>query len=1012
MRRLALLAGALAAACSDDPRPRPDDQAAERALITGVPARETWSLPGLGGEAHVLRTEGNVPHVYARDRRDLALVQGFVMARDRYLMIALAARLGRGTLGELFGDAALAFDVEARQSGMAFVADRILEGLTPELEEIVDAFAAGINAYVARVQAGELRLPVELDFAGPLLGKDDGRELVTPVTRRDVGGMLAVVLYQSGYETGDVDRAAAAQALPGLFEGAALGALREAGARADLWERIEPIYPIASAGAGFGLDTGPGAVPPMPAGAVAERPVPALLFQRLGARLARQRARLKRDPEVGFGSNAWAVAGSATTDGASLLAGDGHLSLAVPTTLYQIGVDTRVFGGGDTHQLGLLIPGMPIVGLGTNGRVAWSQTQVMGDITDWYREELRLDAAGLPEASRFRGEWRPLERVDDVYVVAEVPALGSAGRTETWPRWTTFDGRWIREVEGRTVTATEPARPGEAVVNLQGTLVVPGDVDGDGVVTAISFDYTGLDATGFLRTLDALGHAADVHAFRQASRGLVASSLNFVASDALGNVYYSSYQAVPCRRALPRNADGSWAAGADPGRLLDGTVHGGFRVPFQDGAVDERDPDPSACVVPFEATPAALSPDRGYVATANNDPGGASFDGALWNDPWYVGGTWDVGWRIETIASELARVIAAGQADVAAMTALQKNVRSAVGRRFAPYLVEAIAAARAASGGPLRALYQADAAAFDEVADRLRAWGDAGYQARSGVETFYAAPTAQDRTDAVATTLFNAWIGRFVRGVFDDEGLPHVWHPGSADGKLRALLRFLERRDGVTAEAQASFNADTGESAFFDVLGTPAVETSREVMLRALADALAYLRAAPARPGEGGYGTPDMSRWLWGLRHYVRFESLFTEMLGADSQLGSVTDQFAITTDVVPLASSLAPGDPRADLKWFPRDGDQESVDAASPGLDGERFSYGSGPVMRMVFSLKGDQVGGRIILPGGQSGESDSPHFADQVRLWLANDYFPVRFSVPDVVAGATAREHYLPAP
>jgi acyl-homoserine lactone acylase PvdQ len=108
-----------------------------------------------------------------------------------------------------------------------------------------------------------------------------------------------------------------------------------------------------------------------------------------------------------FGSNSWAGAGAKTPDGATLLAGDGHLQIDIPSIFYQIGLDTSVLGGGDIHQVGLTIPGFPVLAVGTNGNVAWCQTQLSADVTDWYREEIRLDPNGLPLESMFQGEWRP-----------------------------------------------------------------------------------------------------------------------------------------------------------------------------------------------------------------------------------------------------------------------------------------------------------------------------------------------------------------------------------------------------------------------------------------------------------------------------------------------------------------------------------------------------------------------------------------------------------------------------
>ena len=90
--------------------------------ILGVGQTEAWALPGLSGEVHVVRTEADVPHIYAHNREDLARVQGFVQARDRFFMMDLSRRLGLGRLSEILGDAALSSDQESRGSGMRFIA--------------------------------------------------------------------------------------------------------------------------------------------------------------------------------------------------------------------------------------------------------------------------------------------------------------------------------------------------------------------------------------------------------------------------------------------------------------------------------------------------------------------------------------------------------------------------------------------------------------------------------------------------------------------------------------------------------------------------------------------------------------------------------------------------------------------------------------------------------------------------------------------------------------------------
>src|SRR5436305_689617 len=119
--RLALAAlGLLAAGCSHSEEPLPSE------VIEGVPQTEAWTFPKLHRPVHVIRTEANVPHVYAADRHDLGYVYGFVLARDRYFVTDLARRLGQGTISELLGQNALANDVMARGTGRAYVTDQIV----------------------------------------------------------------------------------------------------------------------------------------------------------------------------------------------------------------------------------------------------------------------------------------------------------------------------------------------------------------------------------------------------------------------------------------------------------------------------------------------------------------------------------------------------------------------------------------------------------------------------------------------------------------------------------------------------------------------------------------------------------------------------------------------------------------------------------------------------------------------------------------------------------------------
>ncbi|HMV68533.1 MAG TPA: penicillin acylase family protein, partial [Myxococcota bacterium] len=739
-------------------------------------------------------------------------------------------------------------------------------------------------------------------------------------------------------------------------------------------------------------------------------------------RLRRHTDRIERrfghDWQDGFGSNAWAVDGAHSADGRALLASDGHLQLSVPPLFYQLGLDTAHLGGGDVHQIGMITPAMPLLSTGTNGHLAFGQTQLMGDITDWYREQLTLDAEGAPATSRFQGADRPLQTFDESFDIASVPLLGSVAGTVIYRRYTTFDGRWITSIEGRPLSGPDEVEDGETAVNLLGDWVAPGDQDGDGVVTAISFDYAGLDLSDMASTIDRYTRAEDVDAFATAVHDLVAYSLNLVAADDSGRIFYTGFQAVPCRGYLDRDGRGVWIDGADPNLLLDGTHYPGFTIPVTQGRVDfSQGADPTRCVIPFDEYPHAFDPDQGWLVTANNDPGGYSLDGSLTDDPNYIGGPWIEGYRADEIARRLTAAAAAG-ATLDDMKAIQGDHTSVIGRHLGPALLQAIADARALQGGDpaddaldstsrVRALYADDAARFDEAAARLQAWADRGWSAESGVATFYEAPTADDVADSIATSIFNAWLGPYLDRVVKDEGMPGLGWPTGATGEFRLLKRCLEGRGPNNPLELGSWMEETGESVFFDDRRTPELETSTEDALLALRDALDRLAAAPDANLDGGYASDDMDTWIWGLRHRVRFTSLLSDFFDADDPIfGALIAPLNITPDLLPLADGMSGDDPRADLPGFPRDGDHLNVDAANSGTGGRDFDYGDGPVFRFVTALGPSGFEAYNVLPGGQSGLNDSPLFADQARLWLANDTIPLPLDPADVAAIGVGRE------
>jgi hypothetical protein len=328
-------------------------------------------------------------------------------------------------------------------------------------------------------------------------------------------------------------------------------------------------------------------------------------------------------------------------------------------------------------------------------------------------------------------------------------------------------------------------------------------------------------------------------------------------------------------------------AGADPTLLLDGTTWGGFEVVLDaaDQVDTSLDTDPVRCMIPEAEVPFSISPAQGWVATANNDPGGHGLDSALENSRRYIGGPWDTGTRMRRIADRLDGI--SGAASLADMMDIQADHSSPHCRLINDQIVNAVQRAEGLAAVDrvlteeeqrLVDAFAPDAERLLEAAARLEAWEDRGCVAASGVETFYDSPTAQDVDDSVAAMIFNETKGWLVAYVLDDEAINDLYRTGRTSGRINLLHRMLTDRGPSSEGAMASWDPSTRESAFWDVLGTPEVERADELLVLSLRAGLDALSGPPTSDGAGGFGTSDMAEWRWGLRHMARFESVLAEL--------------------------------------------------------------------------------------------------------------------------------------
>lgn len=318
----------------------------------------TVTVPGLEASVEVIRDDWGIPHVYAESEPDLFFGQGYVHAQDRLWQMHFNRTLASGRFAALVGAFAVDTDRFFRTLGLRSSAERDWQALDAEARALVEAYCAGVNAYVDG-HRGRLGL----EFTA--MGVDP--EPWTPVDVLTWTKMLSLNISLN------VSREIARTQWR-----TRLGALGEEAAR-----QLLASYP----------DDAPVIVPGPAPGAEPEAAPPSL---------ARLVPLLSADAPA-WGSNAWVVHGSRTESGLPLLANDTHLGLGMPSVWYENGLH-----GGRFDVVGFSFPGMPAVVTGHNGRITWGITSLASDIQDLFGEE--LDSADDPKQYRFGEEWRDLEK--------------------------------------------------------------------------------------------------------------------------------------------------------------------------------------------------------------------------------------------------------------------------------------------------------------------------------------------------------------------------------------------------------------------------------------------------------------------------------------------------------------------------------------------------------------------------------------------------------------------------
>jgi penicillin amidase len=301
-------------------------------LSTSLPQTTgTVTLDGLKDPVDIVRDQDGVPHIFAKNDADAAFALGFLHAQDRLWQMEQMRRVGSGRLSELFGEATLPLDRFRRTLGLERLAEQTLSRLDPTMRAELDAYTAGVNAYLKRHRGA---WPPEFTLLG-----------IAPAPWRPVDSLLWGELM--GLQ------------LSGNWHSELL--------RARLLKRLTPAQ----------VDQ---LWPPYPGDGPTTLATNGALYRNLPLR---RLAALFGAFDGHGASNAWVLDGAHSETGKPILANDPHLGLELPILWYLVSIETPTL-----HLAGATVPGVPLMILGHNDHVAWGMTTTGGDIEDLFVEKL------------------------------------------------------------------------------------------------------------------------------------------------------------------------------------------------------------------------------------------------------------------------------------------------------------------------------------------------------------------------------------------------------------------------------------------------------------------------------------------------------------------------------------------------------------------------------------------------------------------------------------------------
>lgn len=921
---------------------------------------ERVSLPALQQPAWVIRDDVGIAHVYAANERDLFFLQGYVHAQDRLFQMDTSRRRASGDLAELLGPGVVQDDVFFRTIGLRRAAKRSLAAFPEQTRQITQAYADGVNAYVA----GHA-LPLEYGA----LELTQFRQW-TPLDSIVVSKLVA---FSLSFDAGDIQRTVA---LSAYRQG---GALAGFDGNALFFEDIFRAAPFDPAA------TVPDARRTQPASASIVKTQSHLPFDPEAAELGRRfLKRLQTTPDLhrllderrARGSNEWAISPSLSKSGYALLANDPHLSLEAPSVFYPIHLKR-----GSLDVMGNSFAGVPSVILGFNRHIAWGATVNRMDVVDYYKEQIRPDAQSPSGLSTvYQGALEPILAIPEVFFT-NTPGDAVMDNLTRLPA-----GNGIP-----AATLVVPRRNNGPIIELD---LASG--------AGLSVQYTGFGPTQELQTFLDWNRASTLDEFKRGLDSFDFGSQNIVYADTGGNIAYFTTGELPLREDLQAGT----VNGLPPFFIRNG---GGGNEWISAAHEQPTRANPYVMLSAAEM-PQIVNPAQGWFVNANNDPVGVSLDNQPLNTLRADGGIYYLhynfqgGFRAGRITQQIRQRLKASDKGLSLrdMQKIQADNRLPDAVIFTPYIIEAMKHAERVDADPQLAAFAANAGLREAVA-RLRAWD---YSSPSGIQGNTKLRALRDDEDegddddahddtrgdneanaSVAATLYSVWRGQFLRRVIDARlqpmGLP-LPPDQEALAALRHVLEQFDERQGVGASGLD----------FFALEGVASPADRRDIMvLQSLDDALQRLSGEPF--AAAFHYSLNQDDYRWGRLHRI----VFAHPLGG---------QFSI-----PPAGGAFPA-PLPDLAGIPTDGGFQTVDAASHDVraqSAQAFMFSAGPANRFVAELRPGRVHAESIWPGGVSGELGKANYTNQLPLWLRNDSVKLSTRLSDLLRrGTQSMVYYRP--